>query len=530
MGKIFTITAGLENMGALRTGGQGSVYKGRRIGEIFVAVKILPTPIHTESEDDKNFKDFTNEVEKLKKVNENPTPHVVKILNSGITESGSLPFIEMEFIEGPDLGELLKKPHDPIFTIPEIIKVANQLASALAHCHRVSVKHGDIKSNNVKFNIHTGNYVLLDFGLAIMSDEQRRDSLKNAGAVEFMAPEQNEGIMLSQSDVYSYGIILYELLSGVVPFPLTDNGNSARNNVMIAHVEMPVPDLLETRRQNLPQEWTEEKKEREMLVPEWLLQLVKKCLEKKPQDRYADGMELQQAILLQNSALAIKNDTERALVLENENESLQTTLYQEQKKVKLLQQEIVKLKTTLASTGNIKSPAGIPKAAMFGIGLLLLGCGAFAGHLLFPSKPTTTPIATVKSEGPVKATGTKKERPPVTRSTALKTKPVDKIVEPPVKKSTALKTKPVDKIVEPGANDSNGSDKGKKFTLFSTYAYFHDRPDEASIRKANINRWNNARLTAIDDQNGYIYVVYKNEQGEVSKGWLNKKNLLKIGE
>jgi serine/threonine protein kinase len=510
MGKIFTITTGLENLGALRTGGQGSVYKGRRIGEIFVAVKILPTPIHTESEDDKNFKDFTNEVEKLKKVNENPNPHVVKILNSGITESGSLPFIEMEFIEGPDLGELLKQPHDPIFTIPEIIKVANQLASALAHCHKVSVKHGDIKSNNVKFNIHTGNYVLLDFGLAIMSNEQRRDSLKNAGAVEFMAPEQNEGIMLPQSDIYSYGIILYELLAGVVPFPLTDNGNSARNNVMIAHIETPVPNLLERRRQNLPQEWPEEKKEREMQVPDWLLELVKKCLEKKPQDRYADGIELQQAILMQNSALAKKNDTEKALVLENENEGLQNKLNEEQKKVKVLQQEILLLKTP-AINGNTKAPEGMQKAAMFGIGLLLLGCGALAGRLLFPSKAATTPMATVKNEVPAKLTITKKARAPV-------------------KKSTALKAKPIIKTVEPNTTSSNGSDAGKKFTVFSTYAYFHDRPDEASIRKANINRWNNARLTAIDDQNGYIYVVYKNEQGQVSKGWLNKKDLIKVGE
>jgi serine/threonine protein kinase len=326
-----------------------------------------------------------------------------------------------------------------------------------------------------------------------------------------MAPEQNEGIMLPQSDVYSYGIILYELLAGVVPFPLTDNGNSARNNVMIAHVEMPVPDLLETRRQNLPQEWPDEKKEREILVPEWLLQLVRKCLEKKPQNRYADGMELQQSILLQNSALAIKNDTERALILENENKGLQTTLYQEERKLKLQQQEIVRLETILASTGNAKSPAGIPKAAMFGLGLLLLGCGAFAGRLLFPSKPTTTSIAIGKSEGPTKATVTKKEKPPV-------------------KKSTALKTKPFDSKVGHGATANKGNDTGKKFTVFSTYAYFHDRPDEASIRKANINRWNNARLTAIDDQNGYIYVVYKNDQGEVSKGWLNKKNLIKIGE
>ncbi len=85
-------------MGAIRTGGQGSVYKGRRVGEIITAVKLLPTPIYSESKKDKNFRDFQNEVEKLKKVNENPNPNVVKILSSGITDSGSFPFIEMEFI------------------------------------------------------------------------------------------------------------------------------------------------------------------------------------------------------------------------------------------------------------------------------------------------------------------------------------------------------------------------------------------------------------------------------------------------
>ena len=232
-------------MGALRTGGQGSVYKGQRIGELFRAVKIFPMPIHTESNDDKNFRDFQNEVEKLKKVNEAPNPNVVKILNSGITESGSFPFIGMEFIEGPDLEELLQLPHDPVFSIREAIKVADQLASALAHCHKVGVKHGDIKSNNVKFNLHTGNYVLLDFGLAAMSDEQRRMSLRHAGAIEFMAPEQNEGQMLFQTDVYSYRIILYALLAGSVPFPLRDKGETNRNTVMMAHLETPVPDVFD---------------------------------------------------------------------------------------------------------------------------------------------------------------------------------------------------------------------------------------------------------------------------------------------
>jgi serine/threonine protein kinase len=296
MSKVFTITEGLENMGALRTGGQGSVYKGRRIGPIITAVKLLPTPIHTESKDDKNYRNFLNEVEKLKKVNEVPNPNVVKILNSGITESGSFPFIEMEFIEGPDLEELLKPPHEKIFTIKETIKLADHLACALSHCHGVGVKHGDIKSNNIKFNIHSGNYVLLDFGLSVMSDEQRRSSMRHAGAIEFMAPEQNEGKMLFQTDIYSYGVILYELLAGQVPFPLHDNGETARNTVMLSHMEKPVPDVMALRKANLPTNWSKEQQEHEMQVPEWLLQVVSRCLEKHPEARYEDGMALQKAM------------------------------------------------------------------------------------------------------------------------------------------------------------------------------------------------------------------------------------------
>jgi serine/threonine protein kinase len=298
MSKVFSITKGLENMGALRTGGQGSVYKGRRMGPVISAVKLLPTPIHTENNDDKNFRNFQNEVEKLKKVNEQANPNVVKILSSGLTESGGFPYIEMEFIEGPDLEELLKPPHDPVFTIKEALKLADQLANALAHCHMAGVKHGDIKSNNVKYNIHTGNYVLLDFGLAIMSDEQRRTSIRHAGAIEFMAPEQNTGAMYFQTDIYSYGIILYELLAGRVPFPLNDGGETSRNAVMVAHMESPVPDLMELRQQNLPNGWPAEKKGQELYVLQWLLQLIGTCLEKDPEKRYASGMALQEALFL----------------------------------------------------------------------------------------------------------------------------------------------------------------------------------------------------------------------------------------
>ncbi len=298
MAKIFTITEGLENLGALKSGGQGSVYKARRTGEIITAIKILPTPISSESDDDKHFISFQNEVQKLKKVNEVPNPNVVSIIASGITSSGNLPYIEMEYIEGPDLGELLKPPYDPVFTIKETIKVADQLSNALAHCHRANIKHGDIKSNNVKFNQRTGNYMLLDFGLSVMSDEQRRTSIRYAGAIEFMAPEQSAGETLFETDVYSFGIILFELLAGTVPFPLSNKGEMARNAVMLAHMETLPPDVVSLRRQALPGSWSNDKQEREMEIPMWLLSMIYKCLEKEPAKRFKNGAELQEFIHL----------------------------------------------------------------------------------------------------------------------------------------------------------------------------------------------------------------------------------------
>lgn len=67
---MSTIKERLENLGALKTGGKGSVYKGRRVGEIFTAVKLIPTPVHSESQWDKNFINFQNKLSKLKKLND----------------------------------------------------------------------------------------------------------------------------------------------------------------------------------------------------------------------------------------------------------------------------------------------------------------------------------------------------------------------------------------------------------------------------------------------------------------------------
>ncbi|GAB2683794.1 hypothetical protein GCM10027037_00990 [Mucilaginibacter koreensis] len=535
MAKMFTITAGLENMGALSTGGQGSVYKAKRMGPVMVAVKLLPTPIQTESDEDKNYKDFRNEVEKLKRVNQEPNPHVVKILSSGITESGALPYIEMEFIEGPDLAELLKPPHAPVFTISEIIKVADQLANALNHCHLNEVKHGDIKSNNVKWNSQTGNYILLDFGLAVMSNEQRRSSLRHAGAVEFMAPEQSEGMLLYQSDIYSYGIILYELLTGAVPFPMKDNGHTARSSVMLSHLEAQPPEPLAQRKAQLPVSWPAEKQAAEMQVPAWLLEVMFRCLEKDPAKRFANGTDLYHTITSHKTADTTLNNRAELLTFENENKKLQETLLQQQTRLQAQEQEIERLKVAIyrkeqeteilhakvqmqqpvnpAVINNPSAPPVTPAKqtpspwlTALVILILIAACTAYFIYRSKPSTPTTeqantTDAPSTKSASKQPASSKRhKSRPASTQSTTTDT-------------------------YTPTAKPGPDNDIGKTFTLSAQYAYFHNKPEPESRRKANINIWNNARITALDDQNGYIYVVYKNEQGQISRGWLDKSDL-----
>jgi len=470
MSKVFTIAEGLENLGALKTGGQGSVYKARRTGVIVTAVKLLPTPIMSESLSDKNYIDFQNEVQKLKRVNEEPNPNVVKILSSGITETGSFPFIEMEFIEGPDLEELLKYPHEPVFTIKETIKVAEHLANALAHCHRAEVKHGDIKSNNVKLNIHTGNYVLLDFGLAVMSDEQRRTSLRQAGAIEFMAPEQGSGEVLFQTDVYSFGVILFELLAGQVPFPLLDKGETARNQIMLSHMETPPPNVRELRQANI-RTWTGEKLDHELNVPQWLVAMIYRCLEKNPQKRFANGIELYEYV--------IKNSVSAAPLGEDIEEQL-TVLREENKK---LRQENEDLQRKLISGGRPAAGSVVPgrkagngwKIAALALGGLLLIY--FLVNVLRKDETAATTTTTADS---VK------------------------------KKSTAPKVL-------------------GQYIVIAERAYFHNKPDVNTRRSAYLVPSTDV-VKALKDEGEFIYTEFTNSRGKTSKGWVLKADLMPLGE
>ncbi|MDF3076188.1 MAG: serine/threonine protein kinase [Sphingobacteriaceae bacterium] len=477
MPRVFTITEGLENMGAMRTGGQGSVYKGKRIGEIVTAVKILPTPIYAENNEDQNFRNFQSEVAKLKKVNEEPSPHVVTILSSGITDSGSLPFIEMEYIEGPDLEELLKPPHDPIFTIKEAIKLADQLACALAHCHRVEVRHGDIKSNNVKLNVHSGNYMLLDFGLSVMSDEQRRTSLRHAGAIEFMAPEQNDGKMLYQTDIYSYGIILFELLAGTVPFPLTDNSEISRNEVMISHMDAQLPDLLKLRLKNMPEQWPQEQRISEMQVPQWLLNIVYKCLEKDPEKRFVNGTELHEAIANRTVA-AHQASSVNAVIIESENERLQTILNAKDEHLTKLKETLAKKEAELLSFKNqadfARKAVPVARPVFLVLLLLMLSLVVFAGFTLLRDKRSghqtsalldTTMDSTAIADSIAKADSLAKVDSAMRADSIRKAEALARASEPktPIREISA-QSEPANE--DHGKGNGKAKGKGKKNKLF----------------------------------------------------------------
>ncbi len=534
MAKIFTITEGLENLGALKSGGQGSVYKARKTGEIITAIKILPTPIASESEDDRHFISFQNEVQKLKKVNEIPNPNVVSIIASGITSSGNLPYIEMEYIEGPDLGELLKPPYDPVFSVKEIIKVADQLANALAHCHRANIKHGDIKSNNVKFNRHTGNYILLDFGLSVMSDEQRRTSIRYAGAIEFMAPEQSTGQTLTETDVYSFGIVLFELLTGTVPFPLMNKGEMARNAVMLAHMETSPPDVITLRRNALPGSWSYDKQQREMEIPVWLQSMIYKCLEKDPAKRFKNGSELQEFIQLgtireerkkgiNNSATTTPKPQVDESALRKEILTLQTCLAKKEEQVKDLEYLVNTRDRELieAQRYNATRRKGVSKFLFFLVFIVALGLAGFAAYDKFFTPPENIPATTAVQKD--------KKLPdaPDSTTTAINT-PVKKIKGKPTKKTnTPLVTtnhKPAKKLMPAPAVKSGKDDfrPGNEYTILRN-AWFYDAPDKTKRGDIYLTA-GDATLTLLDETGEFRYAIFTDDTGKTIKGWLLKKD------
>ncbi|MBL8115316.1 MAG: protein kinase [Acidobacteria bacterium] len=254
----------------LGRGGVGIVYKAFDVElDEMVAIKVLsPAVEQDEAELLRRFKRELNLNRRIKH------PNVARMFDYGL--SGDYPYITMEYIEGRDLWALIeeKKRLSP----GEAIAILRQVARGSEAVHKLGIVHRDLKSENVLID-KSGGVVIVDFGMARGKPNERFtvDSLV-IGTPHYMAPEQVLGKGVdARSDIYAMGIILYEALTGNVPF-------NAENPIAVAmkHVTEPVPDGLE----HVPE-----------VSPE-LRAIVHKALAKRPEDRFATAAELETSLAL----------------------------------------------------------------------------------------------------------------------------------------------------------------------------------------------------------------------------------------
>jgi len=252
-------------------GGMGKVYRARQVAlDKLVVLKVLR---HTLLGDDRTVARFKREAKAASRLNH---ANSISILDFGIAEDGAL-FIAMEFVPGQDLHTVLSK--DGPLPEQRIVRIASQVLSALYDAHNAGVIHRDLKPENIMVEQRRNepDFVkVLDFGIAKIQDaEGEGPALTRTGFVcgtpEYMSPEQARGATLDhRSDLYAVGVILYQLLTGRLPF----ESDSAVGYATKHLTEEPLPPS---------------RKRSDLRVSPAMERLIMRALSKSPDDRPQDA-------------------------------------------------------------------------------------------------------------------------------------------------------------------------------------------------------------------------------------------------
>ena len=250
-------------------GGMANVYLAYdTILDRNVAVKVLRGDL---SNDEKFVRRFQREALAASSLSH---PNIVEVYDVG--EDNGEYYIVMEYIEGKHLKNLLKKRGK--LTLSEAVDIMLQITDGMAAAHDSYIIHRDIKPQNIMI-LENGLVKITDFGIAMaMNATQLTQTNSVMGSVHYLPPEQASGQGSTlQSDIYSMGIVMYELLTGELPF----KGDNAVE-IALKHLKEPIPDI----REKLPN------------VPNSIYNIIKKATAKNPKNRYNDAREMHEDLLM----------------------------------------------------------------------------------------------------------------------------------------------------------------------------------------------------------------------------------------